>query len=80
MFEQRLPYGLWDADQHFPERADAIPDYIEPRFRDRVAIDVPRRERDQAREAAKLRLRRGQALGGGKLASREEVHDRAKLR
>ena len=34
----------------------------------------------KAREAALQRLRRGQSLGGGKLASREELHDRAKLR
>jgi hypothetical protein len=34
----------------------------------------------KAREAAVRRLRRGQPLGGGKLASREELHDRAGLR
>ena len=34
----------------------------------------------KARDAALRRLRRGQSLGGGKLASREELHDRARLR
>jgi hypothetical protein len=34
----------------------------------------------KAREAAVRRLRRGRSLGGGKLAAREELHDRAKLR
>jgi hypothetical protein len=34
----------------------------------------------KARDAALRRLRRGQSLGGGKLPSREELHDRAKLR
>jgi hypothetical protein len=34
----------------------------------------------KAREAALRRLRRGQSLGGGKLPSREELHDRAQLR
>jgi hypothetical protein len=34
----------------------------------------------KARESALRRLRRGQSLGGGKLPSREELHDRAKLR
>ena len=34
----------------------------------------------KARDAAVRRLRRGQSLGGGKLASRDELHDRAKLR
>lgn len=34
----------------------------------------------KARDAAIRRLRRGQSLGGGKLPSREELHDRAKLR
>jgi hypothetical protein len=34
----------------------------------------------KAREAAVRRLQRGQSLGGGKLPSREELHDRAKLR
>ena len=34
----------------------------------------------KARDSAVNRLRRGHALGGGKLASREELHDRAKLR
>jgi hypothetical protein len=34
----------------------------------------------KAREAAMRRLKRGQALGGGKLPSREDLHDRAKLR
>ena len=33
-----------------------------------------------ARESALLRLRRGQPLGGGRLPSRDELHDRAKLR
>ena len=46
MFEQRLPYGLWDADQHFPEPERCIPDYIDPKFREsgQVAVDVIRRE------------------------------------
>ena len=34
----------------------------------------------KARESAVRRLRRGQSLGGGRLSSREELHDRAKLR
>lgn len=34
----------------------------------------------KTREAAVRRLLRGQSLGGGKLSSREELHDRAKLR
>ena len=34
----------------------------------------------RARDAAIRRLRRGQSLGGGKLSSREDLHDRAKLR
>ena len=34
----------------------------------------------KARDSAMARLRRGHALGGGKLPSREELHDRAKLR
>jgi predicted TIM-barrel fold metal-dependent hydrolase len=47
MFEQRLPYGIWDADNHFPEPQDAIPRYIDPQYRDKVAVDVIRRERDR---------------------------------
>jgi hypothetical protein len=34
----------------------------------------------KARESAVRRLRRGQSLGGGKLPSREDLHDRAKFR
>jgi len=34
----------------------------------------------KAREAALRRLSRGQSLGGGSLPTREELHDRAKLR
>jgi len=34
----------------------------------------------KARDSAMSRLRRGHVLGGGKLPSREELHDRAKLR
>ena len=34
----------------------------------------------KARQSALARLGRGHHLGGGKLASREELHDRAKLR
>lgn len=34
----------------------------------------------KARESALARLKRGQRLGGGKLPSRDELHDRAKLR
>ena len=33
-----------------------------------------------AREAARRRLKRGSRLGGGPYPSREELHDRAKLR
>lgn len=56
MFENRLPYGLWDADQHFAEPDRAIHDYIDPQFRgtDKIAVDVLRRERDRMREEAKL--------------------------
>lgn len=35
---------------------------------------------ERARLAATRRLGRGQSLGGGKLPSREELHDRARLR
>jgi hypothetical protein len=35
---------------------------------------------ERAKASAVQRLKRGQSLGGGKLPSREEVHDRAKLR
>ena len=34
----------------------------------------------KARAAATRRLQRGQSLGGGKIPSRDELHDRAKLR
>jgi len=34
----------------------------------------------KARETAIRRLGRGRSLGGGRLPSREELHDRAKLR
>jgi hypothetical protein len=34
----------------------------------------------RARDSAVRRLKRGQSLGGGKLPSRDELHDRAKLR
>jgi predicted TIM-barrel fold metal-dependent hydrolase len=55
MFEQRLPYGLWDADQHFPEPDRAIGDYIDPKYRgtEKIAVDVIRRERDRLRAEAK---------------------------
>jgi hypothetical protein len=35
---------------------------------------------ESAKASASRRLRRGQSLGGGKLATRDELHDRAKLR
>jgi hypothetical protein len=34
----------------------------------------------RARDAATRRLKRGRSLGGGSLPSRDELHDRAKLR
>jgi hypothetical protein len=34
----------------------------------------------KARKSALRRLKRGHATGGGKLTTREELHDRAKLR
>jgi hypothetical protein len=34
----------------------------------------------RARDSAVRRLTRGKSLGGGKLPSRDELHDRAKLR
>ncbi len=55
MFEQLLPFGLWDADQHFAEPERAIPDYIDPPFRgsDKIAVDVVRRQRDLIRAEAR---------------------------
>ena len=35
---------------------------------------------DRAKASAAKRLQRGRALGGGKLPSRDDLHDRAKLR
>lgn len=35
---------------------------------------------ERAKASAVKRLRRGHALGGGKLPTRDELHDRAKLR
>ena len=35
---------------------------------------------ERAKAAAAKRLQRGHALGGGKLPTRDELHDRAKLR
>lgn len=50
-------------------------------LRQQLAQLVERQRRYHiAREAALRRLRRGQSLGGGKRPSREELHDRAKLR
>jgi hypothetical protein len=34
----------------------------------------------KARQSVLARLKRGHALGGGKLVSRDELHDRVKLR
>src|SRR5687768_8308116 len=62
MFEQRLPYGIWDADNHFPEPQDALPRYIDPKFRDKVAVDVIRRERDRLRAEAKAAGKDPEAL------------------
>jgi hypothetical protein len=42
-----------------------------------AALVERRRGYTKARDAAIRRLRRGQSLGGGKLATREELHDRA---
>src|SRR4051794_14802368 len=66
MFEQRLPYGLWDADQHFPEPQRSITDYIDPRFRDsgKMAVDVIRRELDRIREEAKAAGREVEEIAG----------------
>lgn len=48
--------------------------------RELAGIVERQRGYSKARDAAIRRLRRGQTLGGGKLPSREELHDRAKLR
>jgi hypothetical protein len=48
--------------------------------RELAALVERQRGYGKAREAAIRRLRRGQSLGGGKLPSREELDDRAKLR
>ena len=48
--------------------------------RELAALVERQRGYDKARESATRRLRRGQSLGGGKPATREELHDRAKLR
>ena len=48
--------------------------------RELAGIVERQRGYNKARDAALRRLRRGQSLGGGKLPSREELHDRAKLR
>jgi predicted TIM-barrel fold metal-dependent hydrolase len=66
MFEQRLPYGLWDADQHFPEPDRAISDYIDPKYRasGQVAVDIIRRERDRMREEARRAGKSEQEIAG----------------
>jgi hypothetical protein len=48
--------------------------------RELAALVERQRGYAKARDAAVRRLRRGQSLGGGTLPSREELHDRAKLR
>src|SRR3954454_24511900 len=55
MFENRLPYGLGNPDQHSPEPVRAITDYIDPKFREsgKVAVDEARRDRDRQRAEAK---------------------------
>jgi hypothetical protein len=45
-----------------------------------AAIVERQRGYTRARDAAVRRLKRGQPLGGRKLPSRDELHDRAKLR
>jgi predicted TIM-barrel fold metal-dependent hydrolase len=57
MFEQRLSYGIWDADNHFPEAEDAIARYIDPKYSDKVVVDVIRRERDRMRDEARAKGR-----------------------
>lgn len=44
------------------------------------AIVERQRGYTRARDSAVRRLKRGQSLGGGKPSSRDELHDRAKLR
>jgi hypothetical protein len=45
-----------------------------------AALVERQRGYSKARESAVRRLQRGRSLGAGKLPSREELHDRAKLR
>ena len=48
--------------------------------RELASIVERQRGYTRARDAAVRRLKRGQSLGGRKLPSRDELHDRAKLR
>jgi len=51
-------------------------------FLRRELAELVDRERgyNKARDAALRRMRRAHSLGGGRLPSRDELHDRAKLR
>ena len=39
MFDEKLPYRVYDADNHFYEPPGILEKYLEAKFQDRVAVD-----------------------------------------
>lgn len=50
MFETKLPYPVFDADNHFYESPDAVTRYIDPKFSDRIAKSYRPNSMQQHRE------------------------------
>ncbi len=69
MFDEKLPYRVYDADNHFYEPAGALLPYLEQRFHDKVAVDYTPGK--AAQHAAKIRAQQEErqqvisARGGG---------------
>ncbi|MGE0881095.1 MAG: amidohydrolase family protein [Acidimicrobiia bacterium] len=85
MFETKLPYPVFDADNHFYEPPDAIDRYIDPKFRDRIAVDYrpdvakKHRERMAADSNASITPVPGTALYKANPLRAVEADERAKV-
>lgn len=79
MFDEALPYRVFDADNHFYEPPGILEEYLETKFHDRVAVDYTP---DKARQHnAKIleeqaRRRREMAIPGAALGKGNPLRDR----
>src|SRR5262249_18766417 len=64
MFDEKLPYRVFDADNHFYEPAGILEKYLESKFHDRVAVDYTPEKAAQHNAKIRAELEQRKKEGG----------------